>query len=279
MDTWNLGWKLAHVLIGRADPSILSTYSAERREYGQALIDFDRTLARMFSAKPRSADYPDGVDPTDFQRYFQRFGQYTAGVSIQYRPSSLIGDDRHQALASGLPIGKRFHSAPVVRHADAKPMQLGHCIVADGAWHLFAFGGEAEPMSATCGVRALCDFLQHSPDSPLRRHTPIGAEPDAVVDVRAVFQQHHHDIATDRIHPVLAPIKGRLGLRDYEKVFCADRRPVSSGGGRDIYAMRGIDRTRGCIVVVRPDQYVAHVLPLDDHAGVAAFFDGVLLRA
>jgi phenol 2-monooxygenase (NADPH) len=30
---------------------------------------------------------------------------------------------------------------------------------------------------------------------------------------------------------------------------------------------------------VRPDQYVAHVLPLDDYAGVAAFFGRFMLQA
>jgi hypothetical protein len=34
-------------------------------------------------------------------------------------------------------------------------------------------------------------------------------------------------------------------------------------GGNDIFDMRGIDRDRGCVVVVRADQYIAHVLPLD----------------
>jgi phenol 2-monooxygenase len=43
--------------------------------------------------------------------------------------------------------------------------------------------------------------------------------------------------------------------------------------------MRQIDRTRGCMVVVRPDQFVAQVLPLDAHAQLAAFFDGFMLRA
>ncbi len=47
----------------------------------------------------------------------------------------------------------------------------------------------------------------------------------------------------------------------------------------DIFDERGIDRERGCLVVVRPDQYVAHVLPLDVHAELAAFFKGVLLPA
>ncbi len=42
--------------------------------------------------------------------------------------------------------------------------------------------------------------------------------------------------------------------------------------------MRGIDRERGCMVIVRPDQYVAHVLPLDGYAGLAAYFDGFMTR-
>jgi phenol 2-monooxygenase len=38
-----------------------------------------------------------------------------------------------------------------------------------------------------------------------------------------------------------------------------------------------IDRDRGCIVVVRPDQYVAQVLPLDAHGKLAAFSDGFMV--
>jgi phenol 2-monooxygenase len=30
------------------------------------------------------------------------------------------------------------------------------------------------------------------------------------------------------------------------------------------------------MVVVRPDQYVAHILPLDAHTELAAFFDGFM---
>ncbi|KEA61862.1 Salicylate hydroxylase [Marinobacterium lacunae] len=276
MDTWNLGWKLAHVLTGLADQEILKTYSAERREYGQALIDFDREFSAMFSAKPKSAENPDGVDPADFQRYFQLFGEYTAGVSIQYRPSIMVSEGAHQALATGLTVGKRFHSAPVVRQGDAKPVQLGHCHTANGAYRVYVFGDSAEPMSAQCGVKALCEYLANDANSPLKAHTPLGADPDSVIDVRAVFQQHHQAVETGTIHPILAPQKGRYGLRDYEKVFCADNRPASSGGGQNIYDMRGIDKERGCIVIVRPDQYVAEVLPLDDYAGLARFFKQVL---
>jgi phenol 2-monooxygenase len=42
--------------------------------------------------------------------------------------------------------------------------------------------------------------------------------------------------------------------------------------------MRGIDRNKGCMVIVRPDGYVAHVLPLDAYAELEAFFDGFMLQ-
>ncbi len=55
-------------------------------------------------------------------------------------------------------------------------------------------------------------------------------------------------------------------------MFCAD---VKSGN--DIFTMRGIDRNAGCMIIVRPDQYIAHVLPLDGYEELAAYFDGFML--
>ena len=57
-------------------------------------------------------------------------------------------------------------------------------------------------------------------------------------------------------------------------MFCPDLK-----GGNDIFEMRGIDRERGCLVVVRPDQYVAHALPLDAYEELAAFFARFMLEA
>jgi phenol 2-monooxygenase len=271
-DTWNLGWKLAHVLTGRAGPELLSTYSAERQNVAQQLIDFDREFSRMFSAKPKSADNPDGVDPLEFQKYFQQFGRFTAGTAIRYNPSKLVGEGKNQALAKGQILGMRFHSAPVIRHADAKPMQLGHCIEADGRWHIFAFGGKEPPTSDSGRITALCEFLANDPNSPLRKHTPEGADIDSIIDLRAIFQQHHQDISRKSIHPLLTPQKGRFGLRDYEKVFCPDFKKE-----QNIFDMRGIDRNQGCIIIVRPDQYISDVLRLDDFTGLTNFFSAVLI--
>ena len=93
-----------------------------------------------------------------------------------------------------------------------------------------------------------------------------------MIDVRAVFQQPHRELAIETMPALLLPGKGRYGLQDYEKIFCADVE-----GGHDIYSMRGIDRQAGCMVVVRPDQYVAQVLPLDAFRHLASYFDGFML--
>jgi phenol 2-monooxygenase (NADPH) len=273
-DTWNLGWKLGAVLRGTARPELLHTYSAERQAIAQELIDFDREFARMFSARPKeSGDVEgEGVDPEEFHRYFVAQGRFTAGVATRYAPSMITAEDSSQDLAAGFPVGMRFHSAPVIRLADARPVHLGHVARADGAWRLYVFADRAEPTSPDSRVRALCEFLA-SDASPIARSTPKGADPDSVIDVRAVFQQGHRDVGVDALPPVLLPRKGRLGLVDYEKAFCPDP------GRGDVFDLRGVDRDRGCLVVVRPDQYVAHVLPLDAHEALVDFFAGILIDA
>lgn len=267
-DTFNLGWKLAAVLRGQAAPELLHTYSAERQPAAQELIDFDREWAKMFSDRPKEGG-AGGVDPKQFQQYFERHGRFTAGMGTHYRPSLITGEATHQHLATGFTIGTRFHSAPVVRITDAKPVHLGHCGKADGRWRLYAFAGADD-----ASLRGLCAFLEQSPDSPVRRHTPADRDIDSVFDVRAIFQQSHRELAIESMPRLLLPPKGRLGLLDYEKVFSPDLK-----NGPDIFDLRGIDRARGALVVVRPDQYIAHVLPLEAHGELADFFARFMLEA
>ncbi len=272
-DAFNLGWKLAAVISGRSSPMILHTYSFERRGVAKALLDFDREFAAMFSARPKTSSGDDGVDPAEFQRYFVQKAHFTAGTAIQYPPSLITAGPEHQHLATGYPLGMRFHSAPVIRLADAKPVHLGHTVKADGRWRLFAFADAGDPVAPSGAIRSLCEFLADSPESPIRRYTSPGDDVDSVIDFRAVLQQGHRSVAIENMPDLLLPRKGRYGLRDYEKVFCPDLK-----SGNDIFDMRGIDRRRGCIVLVRPDQHVAHVLPLDGFDELVAFFDRFLLR-
>ena len=273
-DTFNLGWKLAAVLQGRCVPSLLHTYSAERQAIAKELIDFDREFAKMFSAPPKeSGAEGKGVDPREFQSRFVAQGRFTAGTATRYQPSMICAEPSFQHLATGFPVGMRFHSAPVIRLADAKPVQLGHAAAADGAWRIYAFADSRNPRDAALRIGALCRFLD-AEASPIRRFTPDGADMDSVIDVRAIFQQGHRDLELHAMPKVLLPRKGRLGLIDYEKMYCPDIK-----AGTDIFAMRSVDREQGCMVVVRPDQYVAHVLPLDGVDALAAFFARFMIAA
>ncbi len=261
-DAFNLGWKLVSVLQGRSPPDLLHSYSAERQVVAQALIDFDEEWARVIAERT-----DDGDDAPKFQRYFIEHGRYTAGMSVRYEPSLLTGPPTWQGLASGFEIGMRFHSAPVIRLADAKPMEIGHTVEADGRWRLFTFAAKDDRRFFD-----LCDFLETASNSPVKKYTPAGSDIDSILDVRAVLQQGFRQTEITALPDLLRPRKGRFGLTDYEKVFCPDLK-----NGRDIFDMRGIDRREGCIVIVRPDQYVAHVLPLDAYNELAAFFDGFMV--
>ena len=129
------------------------------------------------------------------------------------------------------------------------------------------------PAAAGSGIGRLCEFLAGSADSPIRRHTPDGDDLDSVISACGIFQQDHRDLDFEAMPNLLKPLKGRYQVKDYEKMFCPDLK-----SGNDIFDMRGIDRDRGCIVIVRPDQYVAHVLPLDAYDELTRFFAGFLLE-
>ncbi len=278
-DSFNLGWKLAAVLARRAQPELLRTYSAERQVLAQGLIDFDKEWSTIMASPPRDPGHPErgGVDPQELQAYFVKSGRYTAGVATHYTPTTVLtAPATHQGLATGYPVGMRFHSAPVVRLADAKPVHLGHAARADGAWRLYAFAD-----ASGVRLRELATFLALAAASPLRRYTPAGADIDSVIDCRAVFQQGHREMQVETLPALLLPRKGRFGLIDYEKAYCAPHHSprLSLHGDPDIFDLRGIDRQQGALVVVRPDQYVANVLPLQAHSELAAFFAAFMLGA
>jgi len=273
-DSFNLGWKLASVLRGLSAPDLLNSYSAERRAIAKELIDFDREFARMFSAAPKCADDPtgDGVDPAEFKNYFVRQGRFTAGTATRYEFSMITAVSTHQHLAHGFQIGTRFHSAPVIRLSDTRPVQLSHCFKADGRWRVVALVGKEDAVTPGSRWRNLCHFLISDPNSPIVRYTGEGADIDSVIDVRAVFQWGHRDVTIEQLPELLRPRKGRLGLKDYEKAFCA--KPNSP---YDLFALRGIDSEQGCVIIIRPDQHVAGVLPIEDHGGLSTFFARVML--
>ncbi|CAM5222686.1 Phenol 2-monooxygenase OS=Castellaniella defragrans OX=75697 GN=HNR28_002799 PE=3 SV=1 [Castellaniella defragrans] len=86
-DGFNLGWKLAHVLQGRSPVSLLSTYSAERQEIGQNIIDFDKRWASTMAKRPEEFE-----NPADLENAYLRITEFAQGFMTQYSPSVITGD-------------------------------------------------------------------------------------------------------------------------------------------------------------------------------------------
>ncbi|GAA2054016.1 FAD-dependent monooxygenase [Leifsonia soli] len=261
-DGFNIGWKLGHVLDGRSPESLLATYSAERQVVAKDLIDFDKQWSTLMAKKPEEFE-----SPSELEDFYVRTAEFPAGFMTQYAPSLIVGEQSHQELATGFPVGKRFKSAGVKRVCDGNPVHLGHHARADGRWRIYVFA-DAARAGEPSAVADLAAWLSESPDSPLAA-TPAGADPDAWFDVKVIYQQDHTAVDLGVVPDLFLPRVGPFGLIDYEKVYAAD--PAD-----DIFAVRGIDRG-GAIVVVRPDQYVSAILPLSATAELAVFFRPILL--
>jgi phenol 2-monooxygenase (NADPH) len=138
-DGYNIGWKLAAILKGQAKPDLLKTYNLEREKVAADLIEFDRGFAKAFSSK----SVKDGAQEKKFSELFVQAGRYTAGLTSKYGDSPITRAGwSTQSLASNLIVGMRFPSTQVVRHCDAKAMQLVKSLPADGRWRIVVFAGD-----------------------------------------------------------------------------------------------------------------------------------------
>jgi phenol 2-monooxygenase (NADPH) len=260
-DGWNIGWKLGHVLEGRAPEVLLATYSAERQVVAQSLIDFDKQWSAMMAKKPEEFASPD-----ELEEFYARTFEFPAGFMTQYAPSLIVAEATHQPLADGFPIGKRFKSAMVTRVCDGNPVHLGHHATADGRWRIYVFADAARAGEASA-VADLAEWLATDSDSPVTA-TPEGMDRDAWFDVKVIYQQPYTEVDLGVVPELFLPRSGPFQLVDYEKVYAA-------GPKEDVFEARGIDRA-GAVVVVRPDQYVANVLPLTATDELAAFFGPIV---
>ena len=258
-DGFNLGWKLAAVLEGRAPESLLDTYAEERKVVAQNLIDFDKEWSSLM-AKP----VDEWDDPSELEQYYVKTMEFPAGFMTQYAPNLITLDDRHQELAPGFPVGKRFKSAEVIRRADNRWRHLGHSHEADGRWRVYVFADAAAPALAGTPTAEFANWWQSDPASPKVRYTPGDGDSDAVFDTRVIYQTEYTEFDHTDVPDAFKPVKVPYGLVDINQIF-------ATGHGRNIHRDRGIGAD-GAIVVVRPDQYVAAVLPLTAREELVEFF-------
>jgi phenol 2-monooxygenase len=148
-------------------------------------------------------------------------------------------------------------------------MELGQVLEADGRWRLLVFC--PSPDLGGAALAKFSEFLVKDKLSPLVRYTNSNSDIDSFIDVRFIFQGGVRDVDLEPLPEIMLPKKGKYGLVDYEKVFCAR---VDSA--EDIFSSRGINREMGCVIIVRPDQHIADVCSLDG-SRIIEFFDRICL--
>lgn len=264
-DGFNLAWKLGSVLSGRSPESLLASYSEERRIVAENLIEFDRRWSSLLAKRPE-----DFTNPEEVKDFVTQNAEFPAGFRTHYEPSMITGGDTHQDLAAGYTVGKRFRSEMVARVCDGNPLHLGHQAKADGRWRIYVFAGR-DSSEVGSQVDSLAGWLAANPSSPVLKYTPRAESINARFELSLVYQQEHTGFNVPEAPSIFLPEVGPFRVRDVERVYAALP-------GTDIFETRGLSRD-GVMVVVRPDQYVAQVLPLDATDELEAFFAQNMLPA
>jgi len=259
-DTHNLAWKLAYVLRGWADISLLKTYELERRKYAQDLISFDKRFSALFSEKLRVDSEGHGPTQEEFIGAFQNYGNFSSGVGVQYAPSTAI-NTTHQSIAPNLIIGQRLLPHTLVRAADAREVNIQDLAPSDARFKLFVFPGTEKGHAQKVAVYLRGD------NAPEEGSCRFFNEHRGAFDVVTVLQGNKNTVNYVDVPPVLRP--------HWSKVLLDDTDVTGTRGGQ-IYERYGISRSKGALVVVRPDGYVGAIAPLDDLAALDVYFAGFM---
>lgn len=253
-DTHNLAWKLAYVLRGWADLSLLKTYESERRQYALDLINFDKKFAKLFSGKPISKEYKNGVSHEEFLRAFQTFSGFSSGIGIHYTESSIV-NSTYQDVASKLIVGKRVPPEMVLRATDSRPFNIQDLLPSDARFKLLVFTGDTSRASTLATLQQSADDLQ----SILTRYCAAGSI-TSVFDIISISSESKATILYNALPPLLRS--------HWTKVYVAN---INGLQDDNVYARYGV-AADGAVVVVRPDGYVGMMRPLQKIEDLNSYF-------
>jgi 2-polyprenyl-6-methoxyphenol hydroxylase-like FAD-dependent oxidoreductase len=149
-DAVNLAWKLAHVIAGRADTRLLTTYQPERMAFAKRLVGTtDRAFTFVTKRGPIARQVRMGVAPILLPQLFRLpqvrrlMFRTVSQIAISYRGSSVsIGK------AGQVHGGDRL---PWVQPDPAMPSATdNYAPLASLQWQLHVYGVASQPMLTTC---------------------------------------------------------------------------------------------------------------------------------
>jgi phenol 2-monooxygenase len=271
MDSYNLGWKIGSVVQGTLDRSALSTYEHERSQVAHDLINFDQKFAKLFSGKPaKHAADEAGISLAEFHRVFEQSHLFASGVDVKYEHSPIIANPSAstQSLATNIPVGKRFNSFKVLNQSDARPWHFQELMKSDGRWRIVVFAGDIRDAKQKARIEKLAQHLD-DPNSFLSKYTPAGKPRTGLFHILTVHSAPRVETELHDFPTALRP------EHDYWSLYVDDMSHHEGHG--EAYKNYGVDPKKGCLVVVRPDQYVSLLVELEETDKVEAFFAGCMV--
>lgn len=231
----------------------------------------------------------EGIDLKTFKQVFEKGNLFASGCAVDYPPSLIVTKPQtaenttgngescvtgKQALAPDIPMGMRIPSHKILNQSDARPWHLQELLPSIGKWRVIVFAGDLLDPVQFSRFSALGRGLS-ARGSFLNRYKPEeNGRLSSFFEVLTIHSSPREKVELLSLPDVFHPYSPEYGW-DYEKVYVDD---VSYHEGHGhAYANYGIDPRKGCVVIVRPDQYVSWIGELEDVDDMNRFFNGVFV--
>jgi phenol 2-monooxygenase (NADPH) len=225
----------------------------------------------------------EGISMEEFKSAFEKGNMFASGIAVDYGASiivakegdlaeqgdgtnmSVAGQDEKkrvvgkQHLSSDIKIGMRMPSFQVLNQADARPLQFQELLKSNGRWRIVLFAGDLQNPHQWSRMTNLAQTLSH-PLSFLSRYNGRSG-PNSTIEILTLHSSPRTSIEFLDLPDIFHPFFEAEGW-DYWKVFVDD---VSYHEGHGhAYQGYGVDSNSGCLVILRPDQYVSWIGELED---------------
>jgi phenol 2-monooxygenase len=267
-DTFNLSWKLNLAVRGLALPSLLATYTHERRKIAEDLINFDFEHANAFAegdSKALAANFAANV-------------AFISGIGARYAPNVL--NQEFSNPKGSLQPGSLLLPTRVTRYIDANPVDLQLDIPMLGQFRAFFF--TANPHASMDFLSMISSYLT-STNSVLGRASLAAETSYAVLNTRVsesddFVQPQRYTAVSKLFTPVLVTTLNKEGIEISDlppmlKASCWTFYMDDCPGVKQTCSQKwlgGLGESEVVVVNVRPDGYVGSINRWEGSEGVQA---------
>jgi 2-polyprenyl-6-methoxyphenol hydroxylase-like FAD-dependent oxidoreductase len=231
-DAFNLAWKLALTVEGRAGEALLATYQTERDPVEQGVLHGTDLLLKIVTTRnPIAQATRDTLAPllSGLEVVQQRIRRTISELAVEYRPSLIVEE---HSLGAGPSAGERAPDAAVVQPGQGQTRLYE--IMQRKSWTLLLFGGSSSEENSSeenwrqlaeasrAAQEAAGDFLDTYFVTPSEGLPLEAAAPTALL--RDKDLSLHNAYGADKPCLYLIRPDGYIGFR--ASVHEADRLPV-----------------------------------------------------